>query len=300
MFEGMEKYKEVKSCCPCLDPVHSVETRYVAQHTEDMIFSTLNVDGNLFHAHTSTEDICDVVSTFGGKSVKKPCCAGCACAGFKCCECAPPVDGSWDAYVQFEEDLMQKIGGVVSERVQQATYKFPDMPPVTHTERLAMTVKNLHCINLIFRDSTTNGVSSCAAVIAPGEPIANIGKISSHLGTLCVQNPEDRDERRRMKWGLKNPWMKKIGSNDVVAEASSGGIFATSHSGEQLTEEEKKERCNKCCAAWMHAYIKGVPMVCWCNPLAWYVSLCVATCKTSNPEKVDEYIKKHNVQWKKK
>lgn len=220
--------ERTSGCLCCKTKTHSVHFEYESRHGLDMTFAAINVETNLFHAHAKMEDQTTLLATFGGASESQKCCDGCSCCS--CCCCLPScasccsggdVSGTWFRKAAYRDSLKAHTEAVTEGAARDARYKFPMIDPVTHAERRTMTSRQLHCVHLVYRNTATNSVQACVALVRPDEPVATLGHFASLLGTLATADPASHE--RAEAW--------RLGSLDDDTSFGLGAVFGVASSG---------------------------------------------------------------------
>jgi hypothetical protein len=228
-------------CCCCKSTGHQVQSDYTSKHAMDMLGSSMDLDGNLFHVHYQVKDEATLVSTFGGgfNSGQRGGCSCCSCGG-SCCSCSccgscfsccglccvnkntnKNTGGYWSSTTSFEDTLDFHTTVVAQEMVKAETFKFPNLAPVQHEMERAAITKKLHTITLKYRCTKTNDVQTCEIVVKPDEKISNIGKLTSWLSNKVSEVPE-----RLITSAGGSTWAPSAWGGSSTTDVSSGAVVS--------------------------------------------------------------------------
>jgi len=135
----------------------------------------------------------------GGKCSCFKCCCSCSCCKSSTPASEPDVSvdqaGSWDFSAEFSANLKDLIEAKIQTITNDASYKFPNCPSLTNPEDRAVLVEFTRCVNLKYRNSSTNKIQQCTLVVQPQVAYSQIAAFASMLSVHTIRGGENGEEK---------------------------------------------------------------------------------------------------------
>lgn len=246
-FEAAEVWTEqVSGCLCCKRRSHTVSADYGSRHSQALTFTTLPISGNLFDVYGSMVDTAELDVHFGGSSARPggKCCQGgcCPCAFcccpllvccMTCCKGREKQEGIWEKQTALKPKLQRMLESSLEE-VQMATYKFPDIAPISDKEERKQKIEKVHTVNFLY-PATGQGLVACEVFASPEEPAVRVARFTASLGALSALE-------------AAAPRQKQMG--DGPEEVAGAGFGNGKAAGKMAFRKRSKRRMclNVCCA----------------------------------------------------
>jgi hypothetical protein len=261
------------------------KTRVNVQHVNDVQYTSINVEGNLYHCHYDLDDSAKVgLHQFGGAAASPCCCCDC-CACCDCCPCLPCLidccccckqvmkSGSWEIDVTDAPRTHHIVTEEYVDDIEEGTVTYPwDTKEKMETKHKGYLVKQLkgtemwayqqtklHTINIMMRDPGTDKISNVSVLVEINEDedlargqLQKLQTFVSYMGRLTVPPAAFRDWK-----SISMP------SSHFDFGAKEGGAFGGMFGGPKIIGKDgTRTCCDKICA-------------CVCCPL-YQMGLCTA------------------------
>jgi len=196
----------------------SIQAKYSAHRSTTVTTSNLNVEGNLFHCHGTFEDKANIVEQLKGGYKHSFDCCGTGCDWLSCCTCKwcncfdcecftcckttqSHEEGSWnhsvtaiadDEPVEVNEDSQEAVALLLPEWDPND----PKAPAQTSGVRYhASKLEMHHMIHLTYRESSTDEIATCSALLSKHADIKAVTGFVSQMGRLCTAPTSERAYR---------------------------------------------------------------------------------------------------------